>query len=61
MANVSFDDGRPLNPASSGVVKAELPGGFPLLPVLGVLVLLLAGAGASSSGAGAGATTVAPR
>ena len=45
VANVSFDDGRPLNPASSGVVKAELPGGFPVLPVLGGIVLLLAGAG----------------
>lgn len=46
VANVSFDDGRPINPASSRAVRAELPGGFPVLPVIGaLLVLLLVGAG----------------
>ena len=46
VASVAFDDGRPLNAASSAVVSAELPGGFSVLPVLGGIVLLLAGVGA---------------
>jgi len=47
VANVSFEDGRPLNPATSAGVEATVPGGFPWLPALAVVaVLLLAGAGA---------------
>ncbi len=47
VANVSFADGRPINPASSPAARVELPGGFPLLPVLGglVAVLLVGGGG----------------
>jgi hypothetical protein len=45
VANVSFADGRPINPGSSGAVRAEVPGGFSVLPLLGVLLLLLVGAG----------------
>ena len=45
VANVAFTDGRPINPASSAVATAELPGGFPTLPVLAVVALLLVGAG----------------
>ena len=46
VANVSFDDGRPLRPATSAVVEATVPGGFPWLPALAVVaVLLLAGVG----------------
>ncbi|MEN6341120.1 MAG: DUF4129 domain-containing protein [Methanospirillum sp.] len=46
VANVSFDDGRPINPGSSRVAEAEVPGGFSVLPVVGLLVvLLLVGAG----------------
>ena len=46
VANVSFADGRPINPGSSPAVRAEVAGGFPVLPVLGALLaLLLAGAG----------------
>ncbi len=45
VANVAFDDGRAINPASSAVATAELPGDFPTLPVLAAVVLLVAGAG----------------
>lgn len=45
VANVSFSDGRPINPGASPAVRADLPGGFPVLPLLGVVILLLAGAG----------------
>ncbi len=45
VASVAFADGRPLNPASSAAVSAELPGGFSVLPVLAVIVVLLVGAG----------------
>ncbi|NLX50174.1 MAG: DUF4129 domain-containing protein [Methanospirillum sp.] len=45
VANVSFTDGRPLTPASSPVVRVEIPGGgLPVLPLLAGLVVLLVGA-----------------
>ena len=47
VANVSFDDGRPLAAAESAAVEAVVPGGFPLLPAVAIVaVLVLAGAGA---------------
>jgi LPXTG-motif cell wall-anchored protein len=47
VANVSFADGRPINPGTSLAARVDLPGGFALLPLLGglVAVLLVGGGG----------------
>ncbi len=46
VANVSFAGDRPINPGSSPAVRAEVPGGLPVLPVVGgLLAVVLVGAG----------------